>query len=786
MRSWTSYTGAAIFTFVGWVAAITLAQPQAAFAQTHHGASGLAHGIPDFCAGPTITSVASGNWSTPSTWSPSRVPQAGDKVAIGAGTAVTYDVVSDASIDCVGVNGILRFRNNGNTRLKVANLMVNDSGALEVGTSANPIPDGITAEIIIADKPLNTATDPEQFGTAIIGFGRVSISGSPKAPTFTRLAVEPMAGQTLLQLTEAPSGWKPGDLVIVPDTRQLTWGDQPYSGQWEERYIASVSGTQVTLTQALSFNHKGARDMAGTLNYLPHVGNMSRNVVIRSENPAGTRGHGLFSQRADVDIRYSSWWNMGRTLVQPLDSTTFQDGTDNVTHVGTNQIGKYPIHLHHVFGPSTRPANGYQFTLIGNAIYESTKWGVTIHNSHFGLVQDNIVFNSGGACFMAEDGSESQNVFNHNFAVRSWGEGGREGGGREGTGFWFRGADNIVTNNVAANIQSNQMDAAYGYKYFLEYLGNVRTPKFPGADTTVDANVTVQNGNAVPVRKFENNEIYGATESGLTFWWIGSVAESPVANMPESVFKNLVVWHVFNRGVYHYPAQKITVDGLIVRSSLDEMGGNGLCCQLGIDFGDYYGKDITYRNVDIQGRIAGIAGSILTDNSNVTIENSYLANQINFTAATMSNVAYSAEILKPRHYVFRNVRMVQIPEIARLSPSGLVVLGYSADPVRAVTLPDDITFIDFQGVVGDNFRVFYTQQAPSYIVPQTIFNDDGTRKLIGAPVAGLTNQQAWAQYGVAVAGSIATCATARSGFVNAFTCTGGTPPAKVQNFRIVQ
>jgi hypothetical protein len=33
---------------------------------------------------------------------------------------------------------------------------------------------------------------------------------------------------------------------------------------------------------------------------LPHVGNATRNVVIRSENPAGTRGHTLFTHRADV------------------------------------------------------------------------------------------------------------------------------------------------------------------------------------------------------------------------------------------------------------------------------------------------------------------------------------------------------------------------------------------------------------------------------------------------------------------------------------------------------
>ena len=174
---------------------------------------------------PTIRSVASGNWSAPSTWNPARVPGADDKVLVGSGTNVTYDAISDASLDCVSVEGALRFRNNANTRIKVGNLMVKDNGTLEVGTSASPIPAGVTAEIIIADKPLDTNFDPEQFGTGFIGFGRVIMHGAIKSPTFTRLTTEPMAGATTLNLAEAPAGWAVGDKVLIPDTRQLKYAE---------------------------------------------------------------------------------------------------------------------------------------------------------------------------------------------------------------------------------------------------------------------------------------------------------------------------------------------------------------------------------------------------------------------------------------------------------------------------------------------------------------------------------------------------------------------------------
>lgn len=781
-----SYKAARAFTRIG----LTLAAfclPAVALAQhVHDGKSGLAHGVPDFCAAPTIRSVASGNWSSPSTWNPARVPGANDKVLVGSGNNVTYDAVSDASLNCVSIEGALRFRNNANTRMKVGDLMVKDNGTLEVGTAASPIPAGVIAEIIIADKPLDTNFDPEQFGTGFIGFGRVIMHGAIKSPTFTRLTSEPMAGATTLNLSEAPAGWAVGDRVLIPDTRQLRYADyQNYQtfasswsaqAQWEERTITQILGSQVVLSQPLSYNHKGGRAVDGALDFLPHVGNLSRTVVVRSENPNGTRGHGLFSQRADVDIRYVAWRNMGRTTTQPLHNTTFNGNT--VTQIGTNQIGKYPIHMHHVMGPTTPPASGYQYVLKGNAVEETTKWAITLHNTHFGLVQDNVVFKSGGSCIMTEDGSESRNVIDRNFAVGSWGSGGRQGEGREGGGFWFRGVDNIVTNNVAANIMSDGPDSAYGYKYFLWYLGNVRIPKTPGADTMVDSQVDVKDGNAMPVRQFDNNEVYGATESGLTYWWIGTWAEDARANAPVSVFNRLKVWNIHNKGIFHYPANNITIDGMVQRG--DEPVGSG------IDFGDYFAVNFTVRRANIQGRGAAIIGTPNTSGTAVVIEDSTLVAQTNVFIGMLGTVSASAEGLADRRWVIRNTKMTPMPPYTHYVPSGAIVLQYNDQPTHAVTRRDEIFVQDYNGVSGDNFQVFYTQQAPTFVVPVSQFNGDGSRKVIGAPVAGLTNSQAWSQYQVAVAGSVASCSTTRNAIINAYACPyTGTLPAAPRNVRIV-
>ena len=190
-----------------------------------------------------------------------------------------------------------------------------------------------------------------------------------------------------------------------------------YEPQDEEVQIASVSANQVTLATPLQYAHKGARNADGKLEFLPHVGNVSRNVVVRSENPQGTRGHMIFMSHAAIDLRYVEVRDMGRTKMGVLDNSEF-DANGQLVRFGTNQIGRYAIHFHHDFGPKDTPAGGYQFTLVGNSVDGAPKWGITVHNSHYGLVRDNVVYNTRGAGIVTEDGTESFNVFDHNFALR--------------------------------------------------------------------------------------------------------------------------------------------------------------------------------------------------------------------------------------------------------------------------------------------------------------------------------------------------------------------------------
>jgi hypothetical protein len=98
-----------------------------------------------------------------------------------------------------------------------------------------------------------------------------------------------------------------------------------------------------------------------------------------------------------------------------------------------------------------------------------------------------------------------------------------------------------------------------------------------------------------------------------------------------------------------------------------------------------------------------------------------------------------------------------------------IKLYYSDGDSHNVVVPDQIFVYNYNGVAGDNFQVYYVQQAPNYVVPQTgQTSSNPARPVIGAPVAGLTNQQLWAQYGMAIAGGVAPDTQTMDGIINAY------------------
>jgi uncharacterized protein DUF4082/Big-like domain-containing protein/PASTA domain-containing protein/G8 domain-containing protein len=695
-------------------------------------ATTLPESIPDFSLDTTRTSVRSaqsGAWSNPTTWVGGRPPTASDVVRIAAGHTVTIDDTAAAAYT-VAIDGKLAFAPGVDTRLKVTNLQVmagemgmGTPGVLEVGTMAAPIAAGVTAEILIANTPLGGGVaDPLGFGTGITIIGKATMHGTLRTPTFVRLATEPRAGHTTLTLSQAASGWQVGDRLVLPDTRHIKETEVTGSGwvnavnQWEERTVTAISadGRTVTINSALTHDHLGARDLNGVLDFLPHVGNLTRNVVVRSESATGTRGHVIATHIADVDIRYALFKDLGRTTYLPLNTTT-------------NLIGRYPVHMHHLGGPMTTPPNGYQFTLLGNAVDGGSvetkfKWGITVHGSHYGLIQDNVVYNYNGAGIATEDGSESFNLFDHNFTLRGMGEPNdsvseaRMAMGTEGVGFWFRGPNNYVRNNVAANYQNSTTEAAYGFAYQLRFLGNIAVPNFKGA---MDATqFTTKNGQNMPILQFQNNEAYGAMQGGFTLWWVSSQDPQPYSGAQESLIKDLKLWNIYNKTVYMYPSQKITFDGLTIRGNFTSASR---CCGNGVYFADYSSKGHIIRNSDIQGMEEGITApeAGFGPEPNLTIENTYLRNYGNLAVPTNGSV--NGCWMQNKLVVANNTQFDTPPG---RSLSAITMVRDVAYAPECLAKLDEMRVYAYNGVATDNFQVYHTNTSvlprpPSSCTPTT-------------------------------------------------------------------
>jgi hypothetical protein len=678
--------------------------------------SGVPQGVPYFCASPSVTSAASGLWSDPRTWSTGKVPRENDKVEVAAGHDVTYNVVSDAKLECLEVDGHLRFDTTSNTRLKVGNLTVMEPGYLDIGTETNPVSPDVVAEIIVADQPIDRVLDPAQIGTGIEALGKITMHGSVKAPTFLRLAREPLAGDATLVFEQPVSGWRPGDRIVIPDTRQLRGNQRgtSYQPQNEKVQIASISAAQVALTAPLRYDHKGARNPDGKLEFLPHAGNVSRNVVIRSENPAGTRGHMIFMSRADVDLRYVEVRDMGRTRSGVLDNTEFDAG-GHLVRFGTNQIGRYAIHFHHDFGPKSTPANGHQFTLIGNSVDGAPKWGITVHNSHYGLLRDNVVYDTRGAGIVTEDGTESFNVFDHNFALRSEGSGefaprSGYGGplpdpGGEGAGFWFRGPNNYIRENVAANAD------AFGFGLAAGSLGVVHVPAFKGADTGLDAQTLTLDTTSAPVLEFANNEAYGAMQAGVAWGWNGTIT-------------NLRVWHPSRSGLTATPTDRLIVDRVTIRGDKSVLASQ-VESPAGVWVSDYVARTIVIRNADVQGMRTGISSPFYQGyraaepgrgDGSVAVENGYFRDYVGIVIATAytASAEAGAAIKKAvvRNAVFQSLDVPLDP----LNPPAALSMNHRMAP-NDVEPRDPIVVYNYNAKPGDDFKLYYSLAAPGTVAP---------------------------------------------------------------------
>src|SRR5579871_3817477 len=129
----------------------------------------------------------------------------------------TVELPDDTAYDYIEIAGTLRVSRARDTHLKFTHLINLPGGTLDVGTQADPIPCDRHVEIVIRDVPIDTSKDPFQWGNGLVNFGHQTRVGCRKT-SFVEAADALQAGATEITLASAPTNWKVGDELLIPDT----------------------------------------------------------------------------------------------------------------------------------------------------------------------------------------------------------------------------------------------------------------------------------------------------------------------------------------------------------------------------------------------------------------------------------------------------------------------------------------------------------------------------------------------------------------------------------------
>lgn len=703
------------------------------------------------CAG--VTTPCS--WSSSSSWSAGRIPGLSDNVVVDGN--IRIDDQSAGAL-AVGIypGGTLAFNHAVNTRLATGDLVVFDGGTLLIGTATQPIGSLVTAEVIIRDIPINLTSDPKQHLRAVMAVnGTVKVHGRA-VTSFIRMGQEAGVGQSAIRLESSAVsvGWRAGDKIEIPNSEQCNQYDANLNrcpiDRTEERTITAISadGMTVTLSAPLTFNHPGARDIDGNLEFLPHALNMIRNVIIRSENPNGTRGHTMFHSKADVDIRYVAFLSLGRTNIQNFGPS--------------NQKGRYPLHFHHLIGPATPQPNGRQYTAVGNVVdfgsentTQKRKWGLTVHGSHYGLVEGNVVYRAAGAAFAAEDASETGNKWYRNFALTivdgsgvRWEDTDPSDGsklGRAGIGFWFNGAGYLSEYEGNVSADGYNCIYCYGFKFDNRYTGGFKVPGYQGADPNLAGQGIQTNPYAVGITHFKGNEVY-ASNGGYTPWWICTDFQTPIAGC-SSRWEDVRMWHIYRWGIFLYETSRFTIDGLRAIGDLARRGDHTEAFATS----DYMQHQLVLRNLKIHGmyRVTGgflhLGRKVDVSTGTILVENSEFSNiSYEWVTCAVGTVAPGEGAnISPVNVTLRNVRFRK-PAVAEAgwkslsmaSSCGASFYSYPNTPL----LNTVENYNSAPGVDGPDFNVYPTfQSAPAGCNRSTAYPEvNGTACLTSVPVSSPT------------------------------------------------
>lgn len=192
----------------------------------------------------TFASAATGNWSATATWVGGVVPALGDKITIAAGHTVTVDtttaVCGDDTTTALTIIGTLKASRAVSSSLRVRGDLYVNTGTINYGTVADPIPDAVIATLFLNDSATMANTKYGLRTNMNTGtFGGVHFRGATK----NRLAktVGAVASGANSFTVDDASGWRVGDRLVFAPTGSN-------SSSHFVRTISALAGGAVTIS----------------------------------------------------------------------------------------------------------------------------------------------------------------------------------------------------------------------------------------------------------------------------------------------------------------------------------------------------------------------------------------------------------------------------------------------------------------------------------------------------------------------------------------------------------
>lgn len=673
-----------------------------------------------------------------------------DDPATWGGRLPTFDEVVEVRHTCTYSGRKFwcgRLLNRGSITIKGGVLHTTDYDDLGLGSLTLDGRDFDKALVMLHNRPRH-ADDTSHVGRSVRVRGALTIRG--KAKTRRALLNGARVGDTRLTLLAPVSGWAAGDKIVLQDTRRL---DDSPARQEEVCVVRGVSadGLTVHLLSPVRFDHLPYTEKDGSVFSPVKVLNLIANAGFVTSDPTtvATRCSVHVSGMARLDADHWLAHATGRHSTGAMASLEPYDAN--------------PIGLHNLVGPaggvgeaiewpdgSVRPP---QFRLTNGVSLEpapvvpvgaaQVSWGVLLNNSHYGLVEGNNVFNWHGAGIACFDGNETRNLIRGNSVVavvpsgHNEGRYGNENVAHTSTGLWFRGTNNWVIGNFVSGCDRGYVTAPY----VRSGAGEVKSPVAPGEDPYKGRHALIDLRNT-PLLGFENNEAGGRVMNAIELWHVGTnmYGSGPAVNFRESVVRGLVAWRLRDHVFYNYMTAGVTFDGCRARSGW-----------LAFFSSDYVCVDFKLRNCDLRDFGTGWAVGPL---SNQLLEDCYIEADAGVSVGQLWIAGSDARVIPPRTVRLKGLRWAP----RDTGPGAAVVMAAWREPggsdvVNAVA-PNKVLVEDFQGQIGDNFRVYFYDQDGERLTPATVILPDGKYKVIGAPSPGKTNAQNWAEHGLAFAGAV--------------------------------